>query len=235
MNQQNINKKLEEVIKKMAENQISNLPSLPKNFYGVEVDVYPSEYGKQAHITFIFKKPFSMKESDTLHDVSKIVKNFVKQMFGDIIKNVNSSNSTIESYENTKRWYEKKKLQESVKSKNIFKLKENKDIEFTKERLENLKKVIQRLIDSELESLREDSEDWGLGEMYELSILESVDKIEVVNIVPYLGIKVYIDIHVNTMKYDNYDYQDLRAEMQYRLEESFPNIQIFINDIIDSY
>ncbi len=47
--------------------------------------------------------------------------------------------------------------------------------------------IIQKLIDSTLNKIREESEDWGLGEMDELDEIQSVDKIEIVNIVIYIS------------------------------------------------
>ncbi len=90
--------------------------------------------------------------------------------------------------------------------------------------------IIQKLIDSALNQIREESEDWGLGEMDELDEIQSVDKIEIVNIVSVDGIKIYVDIYKNSQRTD---FQNIRAELQYRIQDIIPNIKIFINDIID--
>lgn len=90
--------------------------------------------------------------------------------------------------------------------------------------------IIQKLIDSTLNQIREESEDWGLGEMEELYELESVDKIVIDNIVSVDGIKVYVDIYKNSPRYV---FDNIRAEIQYRIQDIIPNIKIFINDIID--
>jgi len=103
------------------------------------------------------------------------------------------------------------------------------DFEISKEKL---KKIIQRLIDSELDNVRELSKDWGLGEMGELEVLDSVEKIKISNITTINGIKVYINIYSYSIRYDKSDYQDLRAELQYRIEDWFPNIELFIDEII---
>ena len=58
-------------------------------------------------------------------------------------------------------------------------------VEITDKQLEKLQKHIQNLIDGELDNLREESQDWGLGEMDELEELESVKRIEIDRIVPY--------------------------------------------------
>ena len=64
------------------------------------------------------KRPFSGKDSYFLHRIGKEATNFVKTMFGDYLKGgISCGNSTIDSYNNTKWWYEeKKKLDENIKS-----------------------------------------------------------------------------------------------------------------------
>ena len=47
----------------------------------------------------------------------------------------------------------------------------------TSEQVESLKNNIQTFIDYSLNSIREQSEEWGLGEMDELDEIESIDKI----------------------------------------------------------
>ena len=89
---------------------------------------------------------------------------------------------------------------------------------------------IQELIDSTLYTLREESEEWGMGEMDELHELNSVDKIVVDRVVKISKIKVYINIYINTKRFD---FDNLRAEIQYRLEDWLPNIELYINEIID--
>ncbi len=90
--------------------------------------------------------------------------------------------------------------------------------------------IIQTLINSEMNRIREDSEEWGLGEMDELDEVESVNKIEVVNIVSVDGIKVYVDIYKNSQRED---FQNIRGEIQYSIQDYIPNVKVFINDIID--
>lgn len=104
------------------------------------------------------------------------------------------------------------------------------DFEIPKEKLQ---KIIQRLLDSELNNIRELSKDWGLGEMGELEVIDSVEKIQVTNITSIVGIKIYINIYSNYNRYDKSDYQDLRAELQYRVEEWFPNIELYIDEVIN--
>jgi len=109
--------KLEKTIEKMVESHFKNIKT-PEDFHGIKVDVYPTEYGKAANITILMKKPFSGEDSDFLHVVGKEAKSFVYTMFGDYLKGgITCGNSTIDSYNNTKWWYEeKKKLDENVKS-----------------------------------------------------------------------------------------------------------------------
>lgn len=87
---------------------------------------------------------------------------------------------------------------------------------------------LEKLINNELDFLKEKSEDWGLGEMDEYNEINSVEKIKVVNLVKVSKIKVYVDIYT----LDRDDFDNLRAEIQYRLEEEWnPKIEIYINEI----
>jgi hypothetical protein len=87
---------------------------------------------------------------------------------------------------------------------------------------------IQSLIDSSLNSIREESEEWGLGEMDNLDEIDSIENITIDRILPYTGTNVYIDIYSNT---DRVEFDNVRAEIQYRLEQWIPNIKLFINEI----
>ena len=102
-------------------------------------------------------------------------------------------------------------------------------VEITNKQLEKIHKIIQGLIDSELNSLREESEEWGLGEMDEIDEISSINKIVIDRISPFNGISVYIDIYSNTGRED---YDNVRGEIQYRISEWFPNVKLFINEII---
>jgi hypothetical protein len=96
--------------------------------------------------------------------------------------------------------------------------------------LEKTKNLIQGLINSKLDSLREESEEWGMGEMDELHELESIDKIKINYITLSGKIKVYIDIYKSQ---NRSDFDNIKDEIQYRLEDLLPNIELEINDIID--
>jgi hypothetical protein len=94
-----------------------------------------------------------------------------------------------------------------------------------------LKEHIQYLIDSELNNIKNESDDWGMGEMDEIIEIGSIDKIVIDRIVTHNGIVVYIDIVRNPMEIRT-EYDNTWSEIQYRMEEWIPNIKIFINDII---
>jgi len=104
------------------------------------------------------------------------------------------------------------------------------EIIINKHQIDQLKVHIQNLIDSELDNLREESMEWGLGEMDEYEELSSVNKIVIDRIVPHNGIKVYVDFYVNNEYRE--DFNNVRSEIQYRLSEWVPNIKIFFNEII---
>jgi len=95
---------------------------------------------------------------------------------------------------------------------------------------EKLIKHIQNFIDFSLKSIREESEDWGLGEMHELEVLNSLNRIEIDRIVAITKIKVYINMYLNYY-YDDMD--ELRSEIQYKLEDWIPNVELYINQLYD--
>jgi hypothetical protein len=97
---------------------------------------------------------------------------------------------------------------------------------------DKLKEHIQYLIDSELDNIKNESDEWGLGEMDELMEIGSIDKIVIDRIVPHMGTVVYIDIIRKPNMDFRQEYDNTRSEIQYRMEEWIPNIKIFINDII---
>ena len=100
----------------------------------------------------------------------------------------------------------------------------------TENQEKKLQKTIQDLIDTSLDSIRAQSEDWGLGEMDELDEIESINKVVIDRIVKFDKIKVYVDIHKNSHR-DDFD--NVRAEIQYMVDQWIPNVEIYINDIID--
>lgn len=105
----------------------------------------------------------------------------------------------------------------------------NVNIEITTKQLQDLKITIQKLIDFEIDSLREESEDWGLGEMNEIFILSSLIEIKIDRIVTYKNIKVYVDVY---MANDVEETEWLLPELSYRLEKWVPKAQLILNKII---
>ena len=100
----------------------------------------------------------------------------------------------------------------------------------TESQVKSLQPRIQKLIDSELDSIRTDSEDWGMDEMDAIHEVQSVEKIVVDRVVTISKIKVYVNIYRNS---NRNDFDNLRNEIQYKLEDWFPNIELYIEDIID--
>lgn len=100
----------------------------------------------------------------------------------------------------------------------------------TEFQVKSLHNVIQGMINSTLDTLKEESDEWGMGEMDELDEVSSVDKIVVDRVVTINKIKVYVNIYKNS---NREDFDNLRAEIQYRLEDWFPNIELYIENIID--
>lgn len=90
---------------------------------------------------------------------------------------------------------------------------------------------IQRIIDNSLEALREESEDWGLGEMDELDEIESVDKIKVTNFTRDEVPIIYVDLYVNS-KRRNFD--NIIGNMEYDVSRYIPKSKIFLMNIIDN-
>ena len=100
----------------------------------------------------------------------------------------------------------------------------------TESQSKSFQEMIQRLIDDTFETIKEESEDWGMEEMDAIHEVQSVDKIVVDRVVTINKIKVYVNIYKNS---NRYDFDNLRAEIQYRLEDWIPNIELYIEDIID--
>jgi hypothetical protein len=102
--------KLENVVVKILSSELSRF-ELPNNFLKVVCDIYPSDYGLNCNITFVMKKPFSQKESDVFNNaMAYALKNRIDKTLGGIFKNnISSQQSTIDSYQKQKWWYEEKK------------------------------------------------------------------------------------------------------------------------------
>jgi hypothetical protein len=83
---------------------------LPEGFYRVAVDIFPDYYGKQeCAVTMLFKKPFKMNDSDTIHNIMKKIKNEINGYFGSTFERIGTSTSTVDNYMDTKWWYNQRK------------------------------------------------------------------------------------------------------------------------------
>ena len=92
---------------------------------------------------------------------------------------------------------------------------------------EKLTRVIQNLINNELEYLRENSESFDWDAQDALSVVDNIK----VNHISYVDdIKVWVDIYVAHYIDDDYDF--LTSEIQYGLRKSFPILKIFTNEVI---
>lgn len=92
--------------------------------------------------------------------------------------------------------------------------------------------IIDNLIKSTIQKIIEDSEEWGLGEMHELEIINSIESIKINRIVAHTNIKVYVDIYTPVDFFDKEDYFEIISEFTYQISKTIPNVQIIINDII---
>jgi len=75
--------------------------------------------------------------------------------------------------------------------------------------------ILQQIINYELDELRKESEDWGLGEMSELNQLDAIEELKIVNLVKVNNITITVDIHTNT---NRFDFDDIMSELRYRLQ-----------------
>ena len=100
----------------------------------------------------------------------------------------------------------------------------------TQEQKNKMEKIIQRIIDSELDNIRKESEEWGMGEMDELHEIGAIDKIKIDRIENDKVLNVYVNIYLS---YPRYDFDNTIYEIEYRLKNWFPSIEVFLNEMID--
>jgi diaminopimelate decarboxylase len=100
----------------------------------------------------------------------------------------------------------------------------------TESQLQKLHNPIQRAIDITFQKIKEESEDWGMDDIDAISQVDSVDKIKISNIDMSGGLKVYVDIYVN---YPRINFEELLDEIEARISEHFPNVEIIENEVID--
>ena len=121
--------KLEKIISAFVKTRLGENITGGDNFYGVAVDIYNTNYGKQCHVTVLMKNPFSGQESNIIHEELRETKSAINSFFPHLKGGVHYSTSTINSYNNGKWWYEKNKesINESenkvlklIKSKGLF-------------------------------------------------------------------------------------------------------------------
>jgi len=98
----------------------------------------------------------------------------------------------------------------------------------TDEQVKTMEDVINNIIDSEICSIRTQSEDWGLGEMDEIDEINSVEKITVDRIDFNNGIKVYVNVFVNT---DREDFDNVMSSVEYEVSNWIPGAELELNDI----
>jgi hypothetical protein len=101
--------------------------------------------------------------------------------------------------------------------------------EITNKQLELIKSNIQDVINTSLDAIRKESEEWGLGEMDEINELESIDKIVIDRVVPYVGLSVYVKLYINNER-DEFD--NILSELNYRVQQWLPIVRIFVDDIV---
>lgn len=90
---------------------------------------------------------------------------------------------------------------------------------------------LQRMIDSALQKLQNDTEEMGLGEMDELDEINSVDEIKVTNFVKDKTPVLYVDLYVNS---DREDFDNIIYTMEYEIEKHIGDIKIIVDNIIDT-
>ncbi len=94
-----------------------------------------------------------------------------------------------------------------------------------------LKKSIQKMIDNTITELREESEDWGLGEMDELDELNSIERIEIDRVVDFTRMVIYVNIFVNSQRRD---FDNVMSTINYQIQRYIPNSFVQVDDIIDN-
>ena len=103
--------KLEKLIaKQFGKPNFEDVLLEPDNFYGVIVDIYDTDYGKQCHITALMQKPFKKEDSDMLQNMVRYGRERIKDMFSNLFRGgITGSVSTIESYKDHKWFYDERK------------------------------------------------------------------------------------------------------------------------------
>jgi hypothetical protein len=90
---------------------------------------------------------------------------------------------------------------------------------------------LQKKINNTIEQIREDSEDWGLGEMYGLDEIQSIEKIEIDRFVNFTRPVIYVNIFVNSQRRD---FDIVMSEINYQIQRFLPSSFVQVNEIIDT-
>jgi divalent metal cation (Fe/Co/Zn/Cd) transporter len=90
--------------------------------------------------------------------------------------------------------------------------------------------MIQGMINSTLDTIIEESDEWGMGEMDELDEVSSVDNIVVNSVDKTVFMRVSVTIHKNSKRED---FDNLINEIEARMQEWIPNIELYIENIVD--
>lgn len=97
---------------------------------------------------------------------------------------------------------------------------------------EKIKIACQNVIDSEVDSILKESEDWGLGEIWRSIYITSIDKIVVDRVTFQTRVTIYVDIYSNLNEEDKIEYDDFMSELRYRIETKWiPNSFIQLESI----
>jgi hypothetical protein len=97
------------------------------------------------------------------------------------------------------------------------------NIVISTEQLLKLKKLIQEIMNTELKMLREESEEWGLGEMDELNELESIDEVVVDDIVTRDKMTAYVKLYSNS---NREDFDNVMATLEYGVNQWVPMVEL---------
>jgi len=90
---------------------------------------------------------------------------------------------------------------------------------------------LQKKINNTIEQIREDSEDWGLGEMDGLNEIQSIEKIEIDRFVNFTRPIIYVNIFVNSQRRD---FDNVMSEINYHIQKLLPSSFVQVNEIIDT-
>jgi len=95
----------------------------------------------------------------------------------------------------------------------------------------NIERGLQIIIDSTLQKLQDDTFEMGLCEMDVLNEINSVDEIKITNFVKDKVSVLHVDLYVNS---DRDDFDNIINTMEYEIEKYIGNVQIIVDNIIDT-